>query len=353
MEELFKPKYFAPVNLAYYPTALEIFILSFFSIFPNIYFLYKALTNDRFTKRPMLKMTVIILSIEYMIASIHAVATALIYLVPYYFDLPISVMGCAWIRSFFYITLQIVFSTPFIIYIDRHFKIIRNKGCNPTILATIALIINLPAIVFHFGHKFDSHPVYIADEVCTYQHFSTNPYIHKSQYLMMFTLVAAPIFAGLMNVYTFYALHAQNKVASQRRIKEQKQLFIALTVQSVFPVFSYGPSVATGILYSIGKFYFQKDLILFHVAKTSESWPIWKYLNAIFYSSMGVCVLLSVIFIKDIREMILIDMRLMKPELATKTPITVITVSANMNLNSQRRVSNKVPSVKKANHTVM
>uniref|UniRef100_A0AC35UFF6 G_PROTEIN_RECEP_F1_2 domain-containing protein n=1 Tax=Rhabditophanes sp. KR3021 TaxID=114890 RepID=A0AC35UFF6_9BILA len=256
MEELLKPKYFAPVNKAYWAGAVEVLVLSFLSIFPNLYFLYKAITNDRFIKRPVLRKTVLILSVEFALASVHACANSLIYLIPYHFNLPMTVIGCSWVRTIFYITLLGVFSSPFIIYIDRHFKIIHSRGCNPFLLALIACIINLPSFGFVFANKLDSTPAYIFDEACSYQHFSINFYIQKIQYLMMFMLVASPILASLMNVYTFAKLQKQNKVVSQRRAKEQRQLFVTLSIQALYPCICYLPSISLGIYGTISKFKF-------------------------------------------------------------------------------------------------
>uniref|UniRef100_A0AC35TUC4 BPH_2 domain-containing protein n=1 Tax=Rhabditophanes sp. KR3021 TaxID=114890 RepID=A0AC35TUC4_9BILA len=57
----------------------------------------------------------------------------------------------------------------------------------------------------------------------------------------------------------------------------------------------------------------------------ATSWYVWRVTDALTYSSFGICVLLSVVFIKDFREMILIDLRLMKAGAITKTPIKVRT----------------------------
>uniref|UniRef100_A0AC35U948 G_PROTEIN_RECEP_F1_2 domain-containing protein n=1 Tax=Rhabditophanes sp. KR3021 TaxID=114890 RepID=A0AC35U948_9BILA len=121
----------------------------------------------------------------------------------------------------------------------------------------------------------------------------------------------SPLLALAVNFGTFFQLkHINKKNVNIKRDKEEKKLLVTLTVQAIYPCLCFLPTVVVGT----------------YVAATHQNLFIyWRFLDLIQYSTFGTTVPLSVIFIKEIRYMILCDLHLM-----TKTP------SNNTNVSSRK-----------------
>uniref|UniRef100_A0A0N5A159 G_PROTEIN_RECEP_F1_2 domain-containing protein n=1 Tax=Parastrongyloides trichosuri TaxID=131310 RepID=A0A0N5A159_PARTI len=281
-----------PINKDYYNAALQVTISMSIVLIPNLYFLYVVLTESIFSKRPILKNTILtfcFLNISNIIANLIITSN---YLYSYNNGEVIIPGVCALMRRASAIPLMLLITTPLIFTVQRYFTVFSKNDFQNYIAFTIFIVVNFPNIILIASMFDNTNIIWMADEVCTYSCAPTLPFFITTLSSIYYISLVVPIIVLIINCYMIKRLSSLSVTSSvaKHKKKENRIVFINLLIQTLQPFVGQWPT----ILFS---FYLQESHNLVYV--------VWRILDGLTAISHITNIFFSVIFIKDIRNVFL------------------------------------------------
>uniref|UniRef100_A0A0K0ENT9 G-protein coupled receptors family 1 profile domain-containing protein n=1 Tax=Strongyloides stercoralis TaxID=6248 RepID=A0A0K0ENT9_STRER len=207
---------------------------------------------------------------------------------------------------------EIVIITPFFFNIYRYFKVLKQKQPNIFLILFLCIILFFPPLYYVSGQLFEIELTYITNPICTYG-MTSNIFLYQFfEIENLIALIIIPLISFIINYYIFLRIKQIRK--SQGILKESstesRNLFISLTVQSIFPLLCQVPSVIALLYYSL----FQKIPLELNIS-----------VQILYFGGQGICIFLSLITIKPFREMIKYDLfcKFKKTSLSKKKSIKI------------------------------
>uniref|UniRef100_A0A0N4ZTL9 G_PROTEIN_RECEP_F1_2 domain-containing protein n=1 Tax=Parastrongyloides trichosuri TaxID=131310 RepID=A0A0N4ZTL9_PARTI len=277
-----------PCNPDYYYAAIEIICLLIPALLPNIYFFKLAIYQKLFKNRPILRYTIIIQTTQYIFSTIFTLSITLLYFYSAVNGNEIHMVSCSLLRALQQLFIFSLSSTPFIIAIIRNFSVTKRKHLNILVIFALAIILNTPTLIVLYEFFF-SKTMIIDHEICG----KIIEVENMTLVLVNILCIAAYPFLGFVtNILTYFSLKKQySRMLRNSRFKQEKDVILNLSIQSIIPLVSQAPMLIL--------------LLLSYINRWQYEYYLWRITDFIYYTHFIYVIFLSTIFIEEIRSHII------------------------------------------------
>uniref|UniRef100_A0A0N5BQR9 G_PROTEIN_RECEP_F1_2 domain-containing protein n=1 Tax=Strongyloides papillosus TaxID=174720 RepID=A0A0N5BQR9_STREA len=271
----------------------QVSIISLLSIPLNIYFFYRCLTYSKFKERKFFKYMIMIMSLEYICASIFHLIFYLYISIHYYTNSQVNVKTCSKLESIHYGSNQILNMTLLYLNIIRFYKIVYNEKPNIIVMGLTVLITMGPFLYLLIGKFFEINIYFVPRQGCGYSIYSKLPFYKYITYGSILMNLIYSSLSLIINYVIYRIVVKKTSVSNKAKINDNKSVFWSVAIQSLFP-FCY--QVPATIYYFV--------FLILQGKKVTE---IEIFLNLLFYSGHLLSIFLSLVVIKHFKIMMLND----------------------------------------------
>uniref|UniRef100_A0A0K0F119 G_PROTEIN_RECEP_F1_2 domain-containing protein n=1 Tax=Strongyloides venezuelensis TaxID=75913 RepID=A0A0K0F119_STRVS len=250
MAELIVPDYLYPtIKFQEY----QAFILNCLAILPNLYFLHRSIYYKEFNNRKYFKYMTIIMSSEYVFASVMNASFNGYLIISYYTGSQIFVKFCSKCSIFYLNFRHILIATPFYIHFFRFWLLVFNKKKRYFVF-TIAIIIILtivPLLYTMYGQYFEINIYFLPKSGCGYQIFSDIPFYTEIMYFNLFVVLALPFILIFINYLIYRSVAKKLYSVNRLKVMECRKILQGILLQGLFASIFHVPPIAYLLYYSI------------------------------------------------------------------------------------------------------
>uniref|UniRef100_A0A0N5BTW2 G_PROTEIN_RECEP_F1_2 domain-containing protein n=1 Tax=Strongyloides papillosus TaxID=174720 RepID=A0A0N5BTW2_STREA len=271
----------------------QVSIISLLSIPPNIYFFYRCFTYSKFKERQFFKYMVMVMSFEYICASIlHLIFYSYIS-IHYYTNNQVNVKTCSKLESIHYGSNKILILTLLYLNIIRFYKIAYNKKPNIIVMVLIILFTMGPFAYLIIVKFFEIDIYFVPRQGCGYDIYSKIFYYKYISYGCILMNLIYSSLSLIINYAIYRIVVKRTSVSNKAKMNDNKSVFWSIAIQSLFPFCYQIPAII---------YYF-----VFLIIQGKKVTEIEIFLNLLFYSGHLLSIFLSLVVIKHFKIMMLND----------------------------------------------
>uniref|UniRef100_A0A0N5C020 G_PROTEIN_RECEP_F1_2 domain-containing protein n=1 Tax=Strongyloides papillosus TaxID=174720 RepID=A0A0N5C020_STREA len=271
----------------------QVSIISLLSIPPNIYFFYRCLTYSKFKERQFFRYMVMIMSFEFICASILHLIFYLYISINYYTHNEVNVKTCSKLESIHYSTNTILNLTFLYLSIIRFYKIVYNEKPNIIFMGLTVLFTMGPFLYILIAKHFEIDIYFVPRQGCGYDIYSKIFYYKYISYGNILMNLIYSLLSLIINYVIYRIVVKKTLVSNKPKMNDNKSVFWSVAIQCLFP-FCY--QVPATIYYFV-----------FSIIQGKKVTEIEIFLNLLFYSGHLLSIFLSLVVIKHFKIMMLND----------------------------------------------
>uniref|UniRef100_A0A0N4ZCM0 G_PROTEIN_RECEP_F1_2 domain-containing protein n=1 Tax=Parastrongyloides trichosuri TaxID=131310 RepID=A0A0N4ZCM0_PARTI len=281
-----------PINKNYYLPAVQYTISMPIILVPNLYFLYITLTDKVFTKRPVLKTTILTFCFLNIATISFNLMVSSYYLNSYFNGGLIRPSICSYMRRMQMLMMILLVTTPLLFTVHRYFTVFSNGNYQNYISLIICIVANFPALILFISMFLTTDIIWVADEICGYIKNPIVPFYVNTLESIYYVSLAIPLIVLVINFIMIKRLSSLSVTSSVGKHKknENRIVFINLLIQTLQPFIGQWPSIL---------FYF------YLVITKNNIYIVWRILDGLTALSLVLNIIFSIIFIKDVRNVFL------------------------------------------------
>uniref|UniRef100_A0A0N5C021 G_PROTEIN_RECEP_F1_2 domain-containing protein n=1 Tax=Strongyloides papillosus TaxID=174720 RepID=A0A0N5C021_STREA len=209
----------------------QVSIISLLSIPPNIYFFYRCFTYSKFKERQFFRYMIMIMSFEYICASILHLIFYLYISFHYYTNSQVNVKICSKLESIHYGSNPILNMTLLYLNIIRFYKIAYNEKPNIIVMGLTILFTMGPFLYLLIGKFFEIDIYFVPRQGCGYDIYSKLPYFKYITYGIICMGWLCSSISLIMNYMIYKIVDRKTSVVNKAKRRENKSLFWSIAIQ--------------------------------------------------------------------------------------------------------------------------
>uniref|UniRef100_A0A0N5BCG0 G_PROTEIN_RECEP_F1_2 domain-containing protein n=1 Tax=Strongyloides papillosus TaxID=174720 RepID=A0A0N5BCG0_STREA len=272
-------------DLHYLSTAIELEILIIPIFIVNLFFFTFSFNSTSLKKRQYIKTYINTLAVHYLFLSILAFIICNWYIFAVIFAKGIHTLTCIIIHHLKYILITSIATIPAIFALYRVMLIVFNIKICIAINCILWFILNFSSL-FEIIHILFFNSVIVESSVCGKYIFSQNKVIHL---IRTAVILLSPVFALILNFVTFDFFKKRNRREPESNvIKRERLILINITLQGILSILCQSP---TAILTYLTQAYLINIPSIYYLIS-----------NFLLFSHFGISTLITIIFLKDVRQ---------------------------------------------------